>query len=116
MKRRWRGAISKLRWRGGLFLKAAELVFQLRHAAAEAFQDFPGLGGNGHAVFAMMARGGAVVGGIFILLAAGAAGARALAGGGCRGHGKWLGVVNAGRLSKFAAYLGIRPRNRHIIL
>ena len=63
-----------------LFLKATELVFQLGHAAAEAFQNLARLGGNGHAVLAMMARGGAAFDGIIKFLAAGAAGARALAG------------------------------------
>jgi hypothetical protein len=52
----------------------------------EALQDFPRLGGNGHAVLAMVARGGAAFDGIFKFLAAGAAGARALAGGRGCGH------------------------------
>lgn len=73
---------------GGLFLKATKLVFQLRHAVVEAFQNFPRLGGNGHAVFAMVARGGAAFDGIIKFLATGAAGARALAGGGWGEHGK----------------------------
>lgn len=65
-------------WR--LFLEAAELVFELGHAGAEAFQNFAGFGGDGHAVLAMVARGGAALDGIIKFLAAGAAGARALAG------------------------------------
>lgn len=68
-------------WRGVFFLQAAELIFQLSHAAAEAFQNLAGFGGDGHAVFAMMARGGGALGGIIKFLAAGAAGAQALAGG-----------------------------------
>ena len=51
------------------------------HAGAEAFQNFAGFGGDGHAVLAMMARGGAAFDGIFKFLATGAAGAGALAGG-----------------------------------
>src|ERR1035437_4618919 len=70
---------SRLR-RGGLFLKAAELVFQLGHAAVEAFQNFSHFGGNGHAVVAMVARGGAAFDGIFKLFAASATGAETLAG------------------------------------
>jgi len=74
-----------------LFLQTAELVFQLRHAAAEAFQNFPGFGGDGHTVLAVVARGGAALDGIFKLFAAGAAGAGTLAGRDGRGHG---GIIN----------------------
>jgi len=76
---------SDAAWR--LFLKAAELVFKLCHTAAEAFQNFAGLGGDVHAVFAVMPRGGAALDGIFKFLAAGAAGAGTLAGGRGGGHG-----------------------------
>ena len=74
---------SQLRNRhGGFFLKAAELVFQLRYAVVEAFQNFPRLGRNGHTVLAMVARGGAAFDGIIKFLAAGATGALARAGSG----------------------------------
>jgi hypothetical protein len=69
-----------LAWSGRLFLKPAKLVFQLGHATAEAFQNFPGFGRDGHAVFAVMARGGTAFDGIFKLFAAGAAGAGAVSG------------------------------------
>ena len=62
------------------------MIFQLRHAAAEALQDFSRFGGDGHAVFAMVARGGAALDGIIKFPAAGAAGAGALAGGRGCGH------------------------------
>jgi hypothetical protein len=73
------------RW-GRFFRQAAKLVFQLRHAAVEAFQGFARLGGDGRAILAMMARGGAAFDGIFKFLAAGATGALALAGGRGCGH------------------------------
>jgi hypothetical protein len=75
--------------RGGFFLLAAQLVFELGHAIVEALQNFPRFGRDGHAVLAMVARGGAAFDGIIKLLAAGAAGARALTGGGGCGHGKF---------------------------
>src|SRR5450631_4213953 len=58
---------------GGFFLEVTELVFQLHYAVAEALQNFSCLGGNGHAVLAMMARGGAAFDGISKFLAARAA-------------------------------------------
>ena len=61
-----------------LFLQAAELVFQSSDAAVEAFQYFPGFRRDGHAILAMMARGGAAFDGIIKFLAAGAASALAL--------------------------------------
>ena len=69
------------------FLLAAKLVFQLRHAVVEALQNFPRFGRHGHAVLAMVARGGAAFDGIIKFLAAGAACARALAGSAWCGHG-----------------------------
>jgi hypothetical protein len=77
-------------WRSGLFLQVAELVFQLRDSGVQAFQNFPRLGGDGHAVFAMMARGGAAFDGVFKFLAAGAAGAGSLAGAEWGGHVKYI--------------------------
>ena len=58
----------------------SELMLQLGHAGAQAFQRFAGLGGNGHAVFAMVARGVAALDRVFKFFAAGATGVRALAG------------------------------------
>ncbi len=84
----WQGNQRLRGRRSGFFLLATELVFQLRHAVVEALQNFPRLGGNGHAVVAMMARGGAALDRIFKFLAASPAGARALTGGGWGGHGK----------------------------
>jgi len=63
-----------------LGVQPAKLVFELGDAAVEAFQGLARLGGDSHAILAMMARGGATLGGIIKFLAAGAAGALALAG------------------------------------
>jgi len=56
-------------------------MFQLRETRVEALDGFAGLGGNGDAVFAVMAGGGAAFDGILKFFAAGATGAEALAGG-----------------------------------
>ena len=79
---------------GGLIQQAAELVFHLGHPAVQALQDFARLGGNRHAILAMMPGGGAAFDGIIKLLAAGAAGALAWVGG-FGGHMSF----NLGRLS-----------------
>ena len=67
---------------GQLGFQTAELKFQLIDAAVEALEGFPGFGRNDHAVFAMMARGGVTFDGVLEFFAAGATGAKALAGGG----------------------------------
>ena len=54
----------------------------MRQAAVKSLQSLPRLGRNGHAVLAVVARGGAALDGIIKFLAAGAAGAEALGGGG----------------------------------
>jgi hypothetical protein len=60
---------------GGLFLKAAELVFELRHTIIETLQSFPRFRRNDDTILAMVARGSAAFDRIFKFLAAGAAGA-----------------------------------------
>src|ERR1035438_1323951 len=85
---RFSGSRRLLGRRGGFFPNAAQLVFELRHAVVEALQNFPRFRRHGHAVLAMMARGGAAFDGIFKFPAAGAAGALALAGSLGRVHGR----------------------------
>jgi hypothetical protein len=62
-------------------LEPAQLVFELRHAAIEALQDFAHVGGKYGAVRAMMTRSIAALDRILEFFAAGAARALALAGG-----------------------------------
>jgi hypothetical protein len=73
---------------------AFELPFKLGNAVAEALDNLPGLRRHRRAVFAMMARGVAALDRIVKFLAAGAAGALAVGGGGWGGHGNSMEMVS----------------------